>query len=68
MKYDNDYLKQLYETQDLDTFLSSIDVQNIVDPRKRAIVGALKRSIQVLRLEFNPLPIKDFAKSETNQG
>jgi hypothetical protein len=68
MKYDNEYLKTLYNDNDLDTFLSSVDVESVVDPRKRAIIGALKRSIQVLRLEFNPLVIRDAAETEENHG
>jgi hypothetical protein len=59
MKYDDDYLKTLYDGNDLQTFLSLINVESIADPRKRAIISALKRSIHVLYLEFNPLHLKE---------
>ena len=56
MKYDNEYLKTLYDCNDLESFLSIVNVENIIDPRKKAIIGALQRSIRVLNLEFNPIP------------
>ena len=68
MKYDNDYLKTLYDENDLETFLSLVDVGDIADPRKKAIIGALKRSIRVLNLDFNPLPIAQSSKQVKIQG
>jgi len=68
MKYDNDYLKTLYDENDLETFLSLVNVEDIADPRKKAIIGALKRSIRVLNLDFNPLPIAQSSKKVKIQG
>ncbi len=68
MKYDNEYLKILYDENDLETFLSLVDVENIVDPRKKAIISALKRSIRVLNLDFNPLPIAQSSMKVKIQG
>jgi len=68
MKYDNEYLKILYDENDLETFLSLVDVENIVDLRKKAIIGALKRSIRVLNLDFNPLPIAQPSMKVKIQG
>jgi hypothetical protein len=68
MKYDNEYLKTLYDKNDLETFLSLVDVENIADSRKRAIIGALKRSIRVLNLDFNPLPIAQSPMKVKIQG
>ena len=68
MKYDNDYLKTLYDENDLETFLSLVNVEDIADLRKRAIIGALKRSIRVLNLDFNPLPIAQTSKQVKIQG
>jgi hypothetical protein len=60
MNYDNEYLKMLYDDNDLHTFLSKVNVDDITDPRKKAIISTLKRSIKVLHLEFNPIPpLKD---------
>ena len=68
MKYDNDYLKTLYDENDLETFLSLVNVEDIADHRKKAIIGALKRSIRVLNLDFNPLPIAQSSKQVKIQG
>lgn len=57
MKYDNDFLKTLYDQNSLDVFLSSIDINSIEDRRMKAIIASLKRSISVLDLEFNPIPL-----------
>ena len=58
MIYDNEYLKEVYNDTDLETFLDTVSVGDISDPRTRAVVAALKRSVSVLHLEFNPIPIK----------
>jgi len=68
MKYDNEYLKNLYNTTPLPTFLSMVDVENIPDLRIRAIIGALQRSIRALHLEFNPLPEKEIPEEAKSQG
>jgi len=68
MKYDNDYLKDLYDNNDLDEFLNSINVDNVVCPRTKAIIGALKRSMNMLRLEFNPLQLENHPKNQNTQG
>lgn len=68
MKHDNEYLKRLYNENDLETFLSLVNVEDIVDLRKKAIIGALKRSIRVLNLDFNPLPIARSSKKVKIQG
>ena len=67
MKYDNDYLKTLYDSNDLASFLSAVNVEEIVDLRKRAIIGALQRSIRVLHLEFNPIPLPEQSKKLKSQ-
>lgn len=68
MKYDNEYLKKLYNENDLETFLSLVNVGDITDSRKKAIIGALQRSIRVLNLDFNPLPIAQSSKKVKIQG
>lgn len=55
MKYDNDYLKNLYNNNSLEDFLKLVNEKDVADPRTRAIIAALKRSIHVLHLEFNPI-------------
>ncbi len=69
MKYDNDYLKTLYNAHTLEEFLELVNPEDISQPRTRAILSALKRSIQVLDLEFNPLVITGPSenKEENNQ-
>lgn len=57
MKYDDEYLKTLYNNNNLADFLSLVNIDDVCDPRKKAIIGALKRSIRVLELEFNPIII-----------
>ena len=57
MKYDNDYLRTLYQNNSLSEFLALVNVDDVSDPRKKAIISTLKRSITVLDLEFNPIPI-----------
>ena len=64
MKYDNEYLKTLYNNKELNEFLSVVSTEEISDPRLRAIIGALKRSITVLHLEFNPIEISHNKKEE----
>ena len=69
MKYDNDYLKTLYNNHTLEEFLELVSPEDVSEPRTRAILAALKRSIQVLDLEFNPLVITEPSenKEENNQ-
>lgn len=71
MKYDNDFLKTLYENNTLEDFIFIIDPSEVAEPRSRAIIAALKRSVQVLELEFNPIsldsPDKNI-KSQETQG
>jgi len=59
--YRPEELKILYERHDLETFLKEIDIERIADPRMRSIISTLHRSIQNLRLEFNPVEIKAFS-------
>jgi hypothetical protein len=55
MKYEDNDLKELYENESLETFIEKVNPANIVNPRTRAIVAALSRSVRVLELEFNPI-------------
>jgi hypothetical protein len=59
MKYDDNDLKELYESESLEEFISKINPTNIINPRTRAIVAALTRSARVLHLEFNPIVKND---------
>ena len=65
--YDNDFVKTLYDNNKLEDFIFIIDPSEIADPRTRAIVAALKRSVQVLELEFNPISLSDPAKNIKSQ-
>ena len=71
MKYDKEFLKTLYESNTLEDFITLVDPSDIEDSRMRAIVAALKRSAQVLELEFNPISLKEpdkNIKSQETQG
>lgn len=69
MKYDDEYLKTIYKNNTLEEFLNKISPEDLSNPRTRAIIGALQRSIRVLDLQFNPIFIKAPMenKEETNQ-
>ena len=56
MKYDDEYIKNLFLNNDLETFLSTVNVENVSDPRLKAIIASLQRGVDVLKLEFNPIP------------
>ena len=58
MTYDSKYLQTIYDRNDLEKFLSLIEVEYIADPRLRAIVFTLKQSIEALKLEFVDLEIR----------
>lgn len=68
MRYDQDYLKTLYENHTLEEFLDVVKEDKIDDPHTRAIVSTLKRSVRTLNLQFNPIIIKPKTKKsqETN--
>ena len=68
MKYDQEYLKTLYENHTLDEFLELVNENKIDDPFLRAIVSTLRRSIRVLNLNFNPISINTIQEKsqETN--
>lgn len=68
MKYDDNYLRTLYIQHDLMGFLELVDVGEVQSPRLRAVLGAIKRSIDVLYLEFNPLPPNQSIKKINTQG
>ena len=57
MLYDNNFIKTLYENNTLEDFIELINPSEVAEPRTRAILAALKRSVQVLELEFNPIKI-----------
>ena len=63
MKYDNEFLKTLYENNPLSDFIYLVDPSEIASPRTRAIIAALKRSVQVLELEFNPISLSEPEKN-----
>jgi len=68
MKYDQEYLKTLYDNHTLDEFLELVNENKIDDPFLRAIVSTLRRSIRVLNLNFNPISINTIQEKsqETN--
>ena len=71
MKHDNEFLKVLYESNSLEDFIEMVDPSEVADSRTRAIIAALKRSVQVLELEFNPISLKEpdkDLKSQETQG
>jgi len=68
MKYDKEYLTDLYNSHSLEEFLEIVNIDNVSDMRTKAIIGALKRSINVLHLEFNPLRIKETSNKLKSQG
>ena len=71
MKYDNEFLKTLYENNNLEDFITLVDPSDVEDSRTRAIIAALKRSVQVLELEFNPISLtkpEKSIKSQETQG
>jgi len=63
MKYDNEFLKTLYDNNTLADFVYLVDPSEIANPRTRAIIAALKRSVQVLELEFNPISLSEPEKN-----
>lgn len=68
MRYDQDYLKTLYQNRTLEEFLDIVNEAKIDDPHTRAIVATLRRSVRTLNLQFNPILIKPKNKKsqETN--
>lgn len=57
MKYDQEYLKTLYESHNLKDFLKLVNEDKIDDPHVRAIISTLRRSVRTLNLHFNPISI-----------
>jgi|AntRauTorcE11897_2_1112592.scaffolds.fasta_scaffold00078_58 hypothetical protein len=55
MKLDHQYLKTIYENNSLQDFLRLVSEEDIDDPRLRAIVSTLRRSVRNIHLEFNPI-------------
>jgi hypothetical protein len=68
MRYDQEYLKILYQNHTLEEFLELVNDDKIDDPYTRAIITTLKRSINNLNLQFNPIIFTDTKKTlqETN--
>lgn len=58
MKYDQSYLKTLYNNHTLEEFLELVDEDKIDDPYSRAIISTLRRSVRTLKLQFNPISIQ----------
>lgn len=55
MKLDQQYLKTLYDNNSLADFLRLVSDEDVDDPRVRAIVSTLRRSVRNLHLEFHPI-------------
>lgn len=69
MKYNEEYLKTLYESHNLEDFLNLVNENKIDDPYVRAIVSTLRRSVRTLNLHFNPISINTIQEKsqETNR-
>ena len=57
MKHTNEFLKELYDNNKLEDFIFLVEPSDVEDSRTRAIIAALKRSVQVLELEFKPISL-----------
>lgn len=68
MKYNEEYLKTLYESHNLEDFLNLVNEDKIDDPYVRAIISTLRRSTRTLNLYFNPISINSIQEKsrETN--
>jgi hypothetical protein len=55
MHNDEDII-ELFKNNTIEKFLHEVNINDIENPRTRAIVSALDRSINVLTLECRPIP------------